>query len=280
MKTIKQRTSHVICFFLACIYLSLNGFAADPFEGADPIWNLLHSPAVQRSLRVSSSNQKRIRSLLDRYDIEFLPYRNQSPDKKRAEVEELWNDMLKEIRQNFSAAQWIALTQLAQKIQAQSIDDTQRLDLRIKAPELQDSGLWINTEKPLQLSDLQGTVVVLHFYAFGCINCRNNYPVYTDWQQKFEDKNVVLIGIQTPETEAEHNVDLIRQRAEEADFTFPILADIEKDNWQTWGNSMWPSVYVLDKQGYIREFWPGELRWEGATGDSYLQQQIEKLMRE
>ena len=46
------------------------------------------------------------------------------------------------------------------------------------------------------------------------------------------------------------------------------------------GNSMWPSVYVLDKQGYIREFWPGELRWEGATGDKYLQQQIEKLMKE
>ena len=63
-------------------------------------------------------------------------------------------------------------------------------------------------------------------------------------------------------------------------FTFPILADIEKNNWQAWGNSMWPSVYVLDKQGYIREFWPGELRWEGATGDKYLQQQIEKLMKE
>ena len=43
---------------------------------------------------------------------------------------------------------------------------------------------------------------------------------------------------------------------------------------------MWPSVYVLDRQGYIREFWPGELQWEGATGDKYLQQQIEKLMKE
>ena len=258
----------------------MNAFAADPFEGADPIWNLLHSPAVQKSLRISSSNQKKIRSLLDRYDIEFLPYRNQSPDKTKAEVEELWNDMLKEVRQSFSSTQWVSLTQLAKKIKEQSIDSVQGLGIRIKAPELQDSGTWINTEKPLRLSDLQGTVVVLHFYAFGCINCRNNYPVYTDWQQRFEGKNVALIGIQTPETQAEHNVDLIRQRAEEAGFTFPILADIEKDNWQTWGNSMWPSVYVLDKQGYIREFWPGELRWEGATGDKYLQQQIEKLMRE
>ncbi len=188
--------------------------------------------------------------------------------------------MLEEVKQCFSSTQWSTLNQLAQKIQAQPVDSRPYLDLRIKAPELQDSGTWINVEKPPQLSDFQGSVVILHFYAFGCINCKNNYPIYIDWQQRFEDENVVLIGIQTPETKAEHNIDLIRQRAEEAGFMFPILADIEKNNWLAWGNSMWPSVYVLDKQGYIREFWPGELRWEGATGDMYLQQQVEKLMKE
>jgi len=266
--------------FLIGVCFALNGLAADPFEGADPIWNLLHSPAVQRSLRVSASNQKKIRSLLDRYDLEFLPYRNQSSQKIKNDVQELWTELLNEIKPIFSSMQWETLTQLARKIQANSIDGAQPLDLRIKAPELQDSGHWINTEKPLKLSDLQGTVVVLHFYAFGCINCKNNYSAYIDWQQNFAGKNVVIIGIQTPETKSEHNVDLIRKRAEEAGFTFPILADIEKDNWQTWGNSMWPSVYILDKQGYIRQFWPGELRWEGATGDKYLQQQIEKLIRE
>ena len=277
---IKKRISNVVCLFLASNLLSLSGFAADPFEGADPIWNLLHSPAVLKSLRVTVPNQKKLRSVLDRYDIKFLPYRNQSPDETRAEVQDLWNKMLTEVKQDFSSIQWNLLTQIAQKIQAQPADRRQYFGLRIKAPELQESGPWINAEKPLQLSDLHNTVVVLHFYAFGCINCQNNYPVYLGWQETFRDENVAIIGIQTPETKAEHDIDLIRQRAEEAGFTFPILADIEKNNWQAWGNSMWPSVYVLDKQGYIREFWPGELRWEGATGDKYLQQQIEKLMKE
>ena len=277
---IKKRISNVVCLFLASNLLSLSGFAADPFEGADPIWNLLHSPAVLKSLRVTVPNQKKLRSVLDRYDIKFLPYRNQSPDETRAEVQDLWNKMLTEVKQDFSSIQWNLLTQIVQKIQAQPADRRQYFGLRIKAPELQESGPWINAEKPLQLSDLHNTVVVLHFYAFGCINCKNNYPVYLGWQETFRDENVAIIGIQTPETKAEHDIDLIRQRAEEAGFTFPILADIEKNNWQAWGNSMWPSVYVLDKQGYIREFWPGELRWEGATGDKYLQQQIEKLMKE
>jgi len=277
---IKKRISNAVCLFLASNLLSLSGFAADPFEGADPIWNLLHSPAVLKSMRVTAPNQKKLRSVLDRFDIKFLPYRNQSPDETRAEVQDLWNKMLAEVKQDFSSIQWNSLTQIAQKIQAQPADRKQHLGLRIKAPELQKSGPWINAEKPLRLSDLHGNVVVLHFYAFGCINCKNNYAVYLDWQETFRDENVAIIGIQTPETKAEHDIDLIRQRAEEAGFTFPILADIEKNNWQAWGNSMWPSVYVLDKQGYIREFWPGELRWEGATGDKYLQQQIEKLMKE
>ena len=280
MEKNQKRILNVIFLFLTCTHLSLSGFAADPFEGADPIWNLLHSPTVQKSLRITPSNQKKLHSLLDQYDIEFLPYRNQSPDKTQAEVQELWNKMLVEAKQIFSPTQWNSLTQIAQNIQAQPADGRQYLGLRIKSPELQESGPWINAEKPLQLSDLHDTVVVLHFYAFGCINCKNNYSVYLDWQERFKDENVVIIGIQTPETKAEHDIDLIRQRAEEAGFTFPILADIGKKNWQAWGNSMWPSVYVLDKQGYIREFWPGELRWEGATGDKYLQRQIEKLMKE
>ena len=277
---IKKRLLNVTFLFLASIHLSLSGFAADPFKGADPVWNLLHSSTVQESLRVTSSNQNKLRSLLDRYDIEFLPYRNQSTEKTQAEVQALWNKMLAEVKRIYSSTQWNSLTQIAQKIQAQPADHKRHLGLRIKAPELQESGPWINTEKPLQLSDLHGTVVILHFYAFGCINCKNNYPVYLDWQERFKYENVAIIGIQTPETKAEHDIGLIRKRSEEAGFTFPILADIEKTNWQAWGNSMWPSVYVLDKQGYIREFWPGELRWEGATGDKYLQQQIEMLMKE
>lgn len=150
----------------------------------------------------------------------------------------------------------------------------------MRAPELIDSGVRIHSAQPVQLAKLRDKVVVLHFYAFGCINCIHNYPVYRDWQEKFQGKDVVMIGIHTPETSAEREVAAVRRKATEEKFAFPILVDGENANWNAWGNSMWPSVYVIDKRGYVRSFWPGELKWQGAKGDEILARKIEELLTE
>jgi peroxiredoxin len=148
-----------------------------------------------------------------------------------------------------------------------------------KAPEIVDSGEWLNSE-PLTPESLAGNVVVVHFYAFGCINCIHNYPTYLAWHEKFRDKNVVILGIHTPETSSEEHSAAVKTKAEEAAFEFPVLIDNAKANWNAWGNSMWPSVYLVDKRGYLRYFWPGELKWEGATGDEWMGARIEELLAE
>ena len=148
-----------------------------------------------------------------------------------------------------------------------------------KAPELIDSGEWLNSA-PLTMKALAGKVVVVHFYAFGCRNCINNYPTYLDWQKRFRDKDVVLLGIHTPETAAEQESAAVKTNSENAAFEFPVLIDGTKANWNAWGNSMWPSVYLVDKRGYLRHFWPGELKWQGATGDQWMRERIEELLAE
>jgi hypothetical protein len=42
----------------------------------------------------------------------------------------------------------------------------QPAEMNIAAPEFKDVDEWMNT-KPLQLKDLRGKVVVLHFWTFG-----------------------------------------------------------------------------------------------------------------
>ncbi|NBT12489.1 MAG: hypothetical protein EBS56_02700 [Planctomycetia bacterium] len=166
-----------------------------------------------------------------------------------------------------------------QRALGRDFDLTKLGQAKFKAPELVDSGEWLNSA-PLTLESLAGNVVVLHFYAFGCINCIRNYPTYVEWQERFRGKGVVIIGIHTPETAAEQDLAAVREKAEAAGFTFPVLIDTAKATWNAWGNSMWPSVYVVDKQGYVRHFWPGELKWQGATGDVWIGERIEALLSE
>jgi peroxiredoxin len=148
-----------------------------------------------------------------------------------------------------------------------------------KAPELVDTAEWINSE-PLKLEQLRGKVVVLHFYAFGCINCIRNFPWYLQWHDTFQDKGVVLIGIHTPETDNERDSGNVRRKAAAEKFAFPVLIDGKQENWNAWGNSMWPSVYLIDKRGYLRQFWPGELNWQGNNGEQYMREWIERLVAE
>ncbi len=151
---------------------------------------------------------------------------------------------------------------------------------RFKAPELVNTGEWINASSPLKLADLRGKVVVIHFYACGCINCIHNFPWYRQWRKTFPKKDVAILGIHTPETAAERNTANVRQKAAEAGFDFPILIDGKNQNWNAWGNSMWPTVYLVDKQGYLREFWQGELNWQGNNGEKYMRERIEQLRNE
>jgi peroxiredoxin len=150
---------------------------------------------------------------------------------------------------------------------------------QFKAPELIDTGDWINS-KPLKLQELRGRVVVVHFYACGCINCIHNYPWYHEWHAAFKDKGVLLVGIHTPETASERESANVRRKAEAEKFAFPVLIDGEKANWNAWGNSMWPSVYLIDKRGYVRQFWPGELNWQGNNGEKHMREWIERLLAE
>jgi peroxiredoxin len=148
-----------------------------------------------------------------------------------------------------------------------------------KAPSLIDTGEWINSS-PVKSDELRGKVVIMHFYAFGCINCIHNFPAYLDWQKRYKDVDVVMIGIHTPETSAERNVESVRSEAAEQKLRFPILVDGKNENWNAWGNSMWPCVYLIDKRGYLRQFWAGELNWQGATGEASMRGWIDELLDE
>lgn len=107
-----------------------------------------------------------------------------------------------------------------------------------------------------------------------------NYPWYRGWHEAYGSKGLTVLGIHTPEGDGEKVIESIKNKAKEEKLLFPIVVDNEKQNWNAWGNTMWPTVYLIDKQGYMRTYWMGELKWQGTDGEKIIRDQIEELLAE
>src|SRR3984893_5341984 len=152
---------------------------------------------------------------------------------------------------------------------------------KARPPELEERPKedWINS-KPLKLSELRGQVVVLYFWTSGCSNCQHNFPTLKAWQTGFSDKGLTIIGVHTPETERERQIENVRTSVEKNGLKYPIVFDKDASTWKSWGNRWWPSTYLIDKQGFVRYRWDGEFNWNKAKGDSIMRKKIELLLAE
>jgi hypothetical protein len=91
---------------------------------------------------------------------------------------------------------------------------------------------------------------------------------------------VVVIGIHTPETEGEKNVERVKKQIQKAGLKHPVAIDNRATMWKRYHNQYWPSIYLFDKQGIARWGWAGELSWKGAKGEAHMRKKIEELVRE
>lgn len=149
-----------------------------------------------------------------------------------------------------------------------------------RGPEfVTESATWLDGDG-VKLTELRGQVVVVFFYAFQCINCQRNFPHYLAWHEDLGDEGLVVIGIQSPETSAERDLAKVLAAKRSDGFEFPVLFDQESSNWQAWGTTMWPTTYVIDKDGFIRRWWQGEMNWQGTKGEQDMRETIKGLLAE
>ena len=120
-----------------------------------------------------------------------------------------------------------------------------------KAPEFTGITSYINTNAT-KLSDLKGKVVLVDFWTYSCINCIRTLPYLVDWNQKYSDKGLVIVGVHSPEFEFEKNIDNVKQAVTRFGIKYPVLLDNDHGTWNAFQNSYWPRKYLVDSEGYIR----------------------------
>jgi thiol-disulfide isomerase/thioredoxin len=65
-------------------------------------------------------------------------------------------------------------------------------------PPLTGAVEWLNSPS-LTVEQLRGKVVLVDFWAFGCINCRNALRYAREWHRKYKDQGLVVVGVHAPE---------------------------------------------------------------------------------
>ncbi len=104
------------------------------------------------------------------------------------------------------------------------------------------------------LEELRGKVVVVQFWTFGCINCKNTLANLRDLYDEHAGKEFEVVGVHSPEFSYEEDPAAIGEAAVDLGVTWPIALDTRKFNFFRWqgGRAYWPRTYVLDQQGHIR----------------------------
>ncbi|MCH8191984.1 MAG: redoxin family protein [Chloroflexi bacterium] len=133
----------------------------------------------------------------------------------------------------------------------------------VRAPELRGIVGWLNSE-PLTLAELRGKVVLIDFWTYTCINCVRTFPFLREWNEKYADEGLVIIGVHTPEFAFERELNNVREAAQRHMLTYPIALDNDYATWNAFQNRYWPRKYLIDKDGFIRYDHAGEGRYEAT----------------
>lgn len=121
---------------------------------------------------------------------------------------------------------------------------------RVRAPRLQGRA-WLNTGgRALSLDELRGKIVLLDFWTFCCINCLHVLDELRDLEHQYADV-LVIIGVHSPKFAHEANPEALAAAVERYGVHHPVLDDPDLQTWQQYAVRAWPTLVVIDPEGYV-----------------------------
>ena len=140
-------------------------------------------------------------------------------------------------------------------------------------PALDGATGWLNSP-PLTVQQLRGKVVLVDFWTYSCINCLRAMPFVHEWERRYRDHGLVVIGVHTPEFAFERDPRNVMKAVQQLKVEYPVALDNQYTIWRAFNNRYWPAQYFVDAQGNIR----GHQFGEGNYARS--EQMIRRLLTE
>jgi thiol-disulfide isomerase/thioredoxin len=128
---------------------------------------------------------------------------------------------------------------------------------RVRAPELHGRG-WLNTGgSSYDIGDLRGRFVLLDFWTFCCINCLHVLDELRPVEEKYAGE-LVVVGVHSPKFTHEADPVALAAAIERYGVQHPVLDDPELVTWQAYAARAWPTLVLVDPEGYVVAQYAGE----------------------
>ncbi len=124
--------------------------------------------------------------------------------------------------------------------------------------------------KPAHLTDLKGKVVILNFWATWCPPCVEETPALNHLQRYIQARNGVILGVAADEDPAAYEKFLREQGVIFPTYRDPATKENHSPIAQTYGTSMYPETYVIDRHGKIARKFIGFQQWDSPDMLAYF----------
>jgi hypothetical protein len=144
----------------------------------------------------------------------------------------------------------------------------------VSVPEFPAGVEWINI-RALPMSTLLGrNVPLVWFWDYCSLNSLRALPYFQAWHHRYADHGLRVIGVHSPEFDFGKDRSLVEDAVRKLGIEFAVAPDPDFEIWRSYGNDVWPSLYLWDRRGLLRHLHFAEGGYEET------ERAIQELVRE